>query len=137
MITPITKYRTTDGTEFPTEQGAERHEALCQAIAEVMRPLGASRELRADDYVQHDPAAVIKARVGILALAAERADYPIFRHQPPEEVHPNSAAGRILDDVGGPLRDAWFRFRCTDEFGREWQQPYFAINTPAKPNRMK
>lgn len=37
--------------------------------------------------------------------------------------------GRYFDDGGhNCLYEAWSRLRCIDEKGREWGQPYYALN---------
>lgn len=129
MAVQIIKYRADDGSEWKTIAEAVTRDVLCGEIGAVMEPLGDRVRIDSNQYVQHDPATVIKCRVGILALAArEFPSFDIFSHKPPEEVHPRSIASRILDDLGGPLCRAWNRFSCIDEQGREYEQPYYAIN---------
>ena len=132
MAQQITKWVANDGSEWRALADAEARDKLVDAIADVMAPLGRDRQLRDNQFIQHDPHSVLRCRVGILKLAAkEFPSFAIFRHEPLEVVHPMSAAGRILDDCGGPLCQAWNRFMRIDELGREWQQPYFAANPPA------
>jgi hypothetical protein len=132
MVKAITKYAARDGSEWRNEADAATREALLDEVEAVMRPLGERPKLDSRQYVQHHPATVISCRVEILKLCArELPDYEVFRHEPPEDVHPRSIAGRILDDCGGPLSEAWGRFACIDAAGREWQQPYFVAHTPA------
>lgn len=126
----VTKFQTDDGCEFNTIADAMNHEDKCREIAAIMAPLGTVKIKDSNCYYQHDPATVIRCRVAILKMAARYIDDPVFRHEPPEEVHPFSIAGRILDDVGGPLRDPWFRFMRIDDLGREWEQPYFVSRPP-------
>lgn len=128
----IAKWQASDGSEWVLPEDAAKREDLLAAIADAMAPLGAERRIRDGQYVQHDPETVLGCRVAILRLAAKQ--FPgesIFRHEPPEEVHPFSIAGRILDDCGGPLNRAWGRFMRIDDQGREWEQPYFTTNPPA------
>lgn len=133
----ITKYKAIDGSEWRTEKEAMSREALFAEIESVMAPLAGSLAIAgfdSDQFYQHEAKTVIACRVAILALAArEFPTFDVFRHKPPEEVRPLSIAGRILDDCGGPLNRAWARFARIDDLGREWQQPYFANNTPANP----
>ena len=131
MPEPITRYLAKDGSEWDTISQAIDRESLVDAIADAMQPLGEKRHINHDEYVQHDPATVIAARVAILKLCAkEFPSFEVFKHEPPEEVHPMSIAGRILDDCGGPLLLAWGRFMRIDYKGREWEQPYFVGNPP-------
>ncbi len=128
----ITKYKANDGCEFKNEHDALKRDQLVAEIDAVMAPINPAPKCRDHQYAQHDPKVVIACRVAILKLCArEFPSFEIFRHQPPEEVHPRSIAGRILDDNRGPLSSAWYRFMLIDDKGREWEQPYYAANTPA------
>ena len=131
----ITRYQAVDGTEFPTEHQCREYEQLRLLVAGVMSYLGTIPDEVKDGkgWLQHDPETVVRCRVGIIRLCRSMPQFdsfPVFRHEPAAEIHPNSSAGRILDDTGGPLSEAWYRFRCIDDQGREHQQPYFAINGP-------
>lgn len=126
----ITKYRSIDGSEWNTADKAIERDRLCEKVNAAMRPLQ-KFTVEHHNFVQHKPDVVTKARVAIVRLAAiELPDFKIFAHVPPAEVHPLSLAGRILDDVGGPLRTAWFRFMCIDDLGREWEQSYYVKHPP-------
>jgi hypothetical protein len=135
MIETITKYRAKDGSEWQTLDKAMEREALCFTVDDAMAPLGPAIRITNHNYFQHQPPTVIACRAAILKLAAKQfPDYDVFRHEPPQEVHPMSIAGRILDDCGGPIDTAWRRFMRIDELGREWEQPYYARNTPPDAN---
>lgn len=144
IVEAIIKYKASDGSMWGGEEGALEREKLIETIDAIMAPMGPTPDLDRNyvsdgaEYVQHEPEAVIGCKVEIVRLCAERfPDQPIFKYQPPSAIHPFSFAGRFLDDVGGPLNGAWNRFMCTDERGREWQQPYLANNTPKKPIEVK
>jgi hypothetical protein len=132
MARAITKYVASDGSEWSHSDHAEERDQLCATVSEIMAPLGERPKLDEEHYHQHDPEVVIACRVAILKVC--RKLYPTFKvfyHEPLSEVHPRSVVGRLLDDCGGPLNTAWGRFMCTDDQGREWQQPYYVANPPA------
>jgi hypothetical protein len=130
----ITKYKARDGSEWASEAEARATENLLDVVDEIMAPLGPPVSVRPEEYVQHNAGTVLAARAAIVKLCAKRLPgFPIFHHEPAEEVSPFSVAGRILDDIGGPLSVAWCRFMKIDDQGREWEQPYFVLNTPRKP----
>jgi hypothetical protein len=89
MPTEVTKFRARDGAEFNTHTAAAQHELLLDEIAEIMQPLGDTK-IDHHDFVQHNPATVVRCRVRILKLAAKMfPDEEHFRHDPPEAVHPS------------------------------------------------
>jgi hypothetical protein len=133
-----------DGTVFDSESKAIAHESLQNRIKQVMLPL----KIPADStrlldthkgYWQHDLNAVYEAREGILQILREELEaaghgdtYPALKNHG-KDVHPLCIVGRIIDDRGGPLNDAWRQFCRIDPEGREWQQCYFAYTAPEKP----
>lgn len=126
----ITKYKTTDGTEFTELVKAEEHEQLLLQIDRVMAPLGDTPKEVKDGkgWVHHDLERVFDAREGILEICRARGyakHYPAFNTHG-KNTHPMSIIGRVLNDGGGPLDKAWGRFCRIDEQGREHQQPYYA-----------
>jgi hypothetical protein len=41
-----------------------------------------------------------------------------------------SYVGRLISDYNiGPLNSAWYRLQCIDKEGKEFGQPYFAIES--------
>lgn len=124
----ITKYRANDGCEFSTEAEALKRDHLIAAIDSAMAPMAGVPELRPDQYYQHLPSVVLACRCSIVLLC--RIEYPntqVFKAEP-ASVHPQSFAGRFLGDNPGPLYDAWCRFMRIDNAGREYEQPYYAMN---------
>ncbi len=130
MPVAFTKYRASDGSEWNTLVEADKRESLCCAVADIMAPLGPAIDLSDDHYLQHNVATVLAARVGILKLCGRL--YPnlqAFHHESLLDIHPMSYVGRLLSEIGGPLYDAaWSRFMRIDSMGREFQQPYYALN---------
>lgn len=124
----VTRFLADDGSQWDTEAAALKRDALCSHVDEAMKLLRA----RPDDadfdnggvYVQQEMGPWLAAKQRIVDLAFAVTGHSVFAHNA-EDIHARSVAGRILDDTGGPLAKAWWRFACIDEKWREWGQPYF------------
>lgn len=122
----VTKYRANDGTEWDTPEAAQKRDALCAEIDEVMNPLPMPPR-SSGERIAVDRDAAHRAKERIVALCRrEFPNTPVFTYDA-KSIHPFSVAGRILDDTGGPLRTAWQWFMCYDA-GYLYEQPYFALN---------
>jgi len=143
MVRKITQYKTKDGTVFSAKAKADKHEKLCDEINAAMKPLGPlpkdGRHKFTDcdfvggkGYLSHNPSVVLQVRIGLVKIAGRFHGW--FKQHKAEDIHSHSVAGRYLSD-GGPsvLYTAWSRLMCIDDQGREWGQPYFALN----PNKGK
>jgi len=132
-----TFYIAEDGDKFDSAEKCTAHENLVERIRKIMEPLkipddAAEKVSNHAGHWQHDIETVYAAREDILSICREQQKvagnenlYPAFKHHG-REVHPLSVVGRILDDIGGPLNDAWRRFAMIDPAGREWQQCFYA-----------
>jgi hypothetical protein len=139
MAREITIYEAHDGTRFDTLERATQHEQLIAVVADAMAPLpdppdgefGNERR----GYWPHDPDAVTAAKVRLVELAAAlNVGQGWFKEHLHEaaDIHPSSYAGRVMSECGpAPLDRAWRRLSRIDDRGREWEQPYFALN-PSK-----
>jgi hypothetical protein len=133
----ITKYKSTDGSEWDTEAVCVERDELCAQVNEAMAPLGDVPEgvNAGKGWLQHDPETVLQAKDAILEICREDkylSSLPAFSG-PGRACHPLSIIGRILDDCGGPLGTAWNRFCRIDSQGREHQQCYYAYTSgPAR-----
>lgn len=126
-VEAITKYRAGDGSEWDTADDAEKRDRLNSEVASIEAMLGAGIN-SPDRRRQHNASVLSGAKqMTVLLCRREFPDQSVFQHEP-SEIHPMSFAGRFLDDNGGPLRRVWWRFQCIDEEGREYEQPYYAIN---------
>lgn len=127
----ITKFVADDGTEFPEEAKAEAHDKLIKRVELVMRPMGKIIEdyncdfSNGSGYIQHDISTVFDVRVALLEIANS-----IYHHKwlLDAKSHP-SWAGRIISECcPNVVYGAWPRICCVDVKGREWGQPFFALN---------
>lgn len=137
MAKAITMYEAEDGTRFGTLERAEQHDELCRVLEDVMAQL---RPVPEGDfgnerrgYVQQDPAAVRAVKVRLVEIAAALPHMGWFQERldagEAAEVHPMSYGGRIMSECAPrPLGYAWSRLARIDDRGREWEQPYFALN---------
>jgi hypothetical protein len=140
----VTVYKAADGSTHATPEAATARDALVAAVADAMALLRTPSDAQqramsgGAHYLSHAPAAVVQVRARLLELAARqmpsyaRTHPHLFRSEVPTL---NNFIGRILDDVSGPLNDAWGRLMRIGEDGREWEQPYFVLHPPtnAKP----
>jgi hypothetical protein len=136
----ITKYKANDGSEWTDINDALKRDELCDSVNEVMHPLGRVPKAVEDGkgWLQHDLETVLRAKDGIFQICREEGlnkNFQIFDN-PGREVHPMSIAGRILDDIGGPLNYAWARFCRIDDKGREHQQCYYAYTAGPNPDHV-
>lgn len=129
-----TYYLASDGAECESPKAAKARNALLIEIARALAPLGPKVKDRGcqfangHGYRQHKKADVLKAKTALIAIAKRLVPDKIWAN-PPEEIHPMSFAGRLLDDSSPTLYEAWQRFMCIDErTWREWGQPYYALN---------
>ena len=121
----IEKYQAKDGREFANPVACLAHEDLCEArdvLMSLLRPIpkddGCSFA-NGNGFVQQDKAVVSEVRSGLERLAGM-------------DGKPFGYIGRCLDDSDSPLYSAWVRVAmCVDSQGREWGQPYYAMNPGA------
>ena len=138
MARAITMYEAHDGTRFNTSEAATQHEQLISVVGDAMATLPDPPDQFGNDtlgYWQQNPTLVMEARVRLVQLAAAiGVGHNWFREHlekggKPEELHPLGYAGRIMSECGpAPLKRAWSRLSRIDDQGREWEQPFFAIN---------
>lgn len=80
-----------------------------------------------EPYIQHTPDVVEEVQSAFIELCVKEGVLPEkFLHG---KVHRQGIIGRYLDDSGSGTYKYWYRFMCIDEKYREWEQPYYAINT--------
>lgn len=128
-----TYYVADDGSEYESEPAAKRHNRLLVQIRAALVPLGPKIKDRASEfanghgYRQHDLADVMKAKEAFIAICKRQVPDKVW-DAPVRDIHPMGFAGRLLDDSSPTLYASWHRFMCIDDQGREWGQPYFALN---------
>jgi hypothetical protein len=140
-VKAIIKYQAADGSEHASQELAEARDVLCLKVDNAMLALGSVPQGVSDGkgWFQHDLELVNQAKDAILEICRESGlhkNFPVFNHQG-RECHAMSVIGRILDDIGGPLSDAWSRFARIDIQGREHQQPFFAYTNGPLPEHVE
>lgn len=131
----IEKYKAIDGTEFNNENECLDYENLIKKVDNIMAELpplpkdDGCRFSNGEGFVQHNKTILRKVQINLLKLAQKHIDHKWLQQTIDDEnVHP-SYVGRLIDDYNiRPLNKAWHRFMCIDKLGREWGQPYFALN---------
>lgn len=136
----ITKYQSVDGSEWDNMDSAVKRDELCARVKAAMQPLGKVPEdvEAGKGWLQHNVEVVNQAKDAILDICREEGfadSYPVFKN-PGRECHPFCIVGRILDDNGGPLSEAWSRFGRIDPQGREHQQGYYAYSNGPLPEHV-
>jgi len=133
MAKQIERYQADDGTVFSSMEQAEGHDALCAAITMVMASLlptpkgDFGNDCRG--YLQQNPTTVTAVKVRLCELAAAvGVDWFQEHLHEAADIHPMSYGGRVMSECGPkPLSYAWNRLSRIDEWGREWEQPFFAL----------
>ena len=131
MVEQVTKFIAKDGSQWSTLKEALEREILIDKCTVALLTLGKKVDLKAQQYIQHSVEDMNIARRRLYKLVQEHClgSFPNLCNLDPDTVHPHSIIGRIVDDYGGPLSDAWSRLcRCNFDLYREYQQPYFALN---------
>ncbi len=80
-----------------------------------------------EPYIQHTPEVVEETQASFIELCVKDGVLPEKFLE--GKVHRQGIIGRYLDDSGSGTYKYWYRFMCIDEKYREWEQPYYAINT--------
>lgn len=133
-ITERIVYAAQDGSAFYSRAQAEAHE---HKIEECERALGllADAEPFKDGmrsgagYVQQKRWRVEACKRILVVLLDE--EFPYLKVLEWEAQSPWGMAGRAASEGSKPLALAWSRLARIDEQGREWEQPYFAMNPPS------
>jgi hypothetical protein len=111
-------------------------------IQDIIRILGDTDSLKENrdlnfssggGYIQHSPELVEQLAVAICKNAKLwiKGFDQHFDHRP---VNRRGIIGRIFGDYSSNdqninyLNSIWYRLMCIDESGKEWGQPYFAVN---------
>lgn len=80
-----------------------------------------------EPYIQHIPEVIEEVQETFIELCVEQGILPDKFLK--NKVHRQGIIGRYLDDSGSGSYKYWYRFMCIDEKYREWEQPYYAINS--------
>ena len=80
-----------------------------------------------EPYIQHTPEVVEEVQAAFIQLCVKSGILPEKFLE--GKVHRQGIIGRYLDDSGSGSYKHWYRFMCIDEKYREWEQPYYAINS--------
>lgn len=133
----VTKYVyvADDGREFSTESACADYESLCHDVSLIMTLLPEKPDLECNQYIQHNEPVFMLVRLRLLNLAKRYTDLRWVQESIDDPKIHSSWAGRAIDECGiPPLNSAWGRIMCTDKLFREWNQPYYANNTPQISN---
>lgn len=124
----VTKYQANDGSEWDTVEQCEDHERLLERIEAINAILSDHPVDGNDDVgVQHDPMKVALFVTQLKELAAEEC--PQYAKEIILATSGNSIGGRILNDGNSPAWRLWYRWMCIDRNGREFGQPYYALQS--------
>jgi len=123
----IQQYQAKDDKIFTTKKDCIKYELLIDEVEIMMKPFGKVRNgtsfANGEGYLQHNLKDVVKAKKKIMVLGKKE-----FSMKPTDKIG-FGMMGRYLDDSGKDvLNSAWHRLNCIDDKGREWGQPYFALN---------
>jgi hypothetical protein len=114
----ITVFQADDGSRWDDAESAQKRDEMYLKAQCVEQSLGARPLLECDEYWQHFPNDVARSRALYDSLAME---------------YFGTTNGRVVSDSGNPIARLMTRLDCIDAAGREWNQPFYARHTPAKP----
>ena len=130
----VTKFKSIDGRLFDTPLECTSHESMLEQIKNAMSLLKPKPEndnckfANGDGYIQQNVSDVLKAMVEVVTVAdpgINKSQMQSFLSDP--FACRNGIIGRYLSDCGNNAAwEAWSRFMCIDDLGREWGQPYYA-----------
>lgn len=127
-ITKI-EYHSDDGAVFYSKESCIAHE-----IGVIIDALGPLRDLKSNEFVQHPLTLVQQVRRDACLKVNLLIPHEWIEVTANDWVVDSSWVYRLVDDYDNrKLRHVWYRIMCIDKMGREWQQPYFANNTPENP----
>lgn len=132
MVESITQYKADDGSIWPTLALAKKRESLLDECHEVEMFLGKRPKLGMGTFKQHNMEAYRNFRSSLLALVKKHLKKDWIQKWdeiPDEQISAFGIIGRILSDSSNlyPVYCLWSRLMCFDKRGREWDQPYYAL----------
>ena len=137
-ITEVIHYQTDDGQIFYVKEDALEYARGLNLVKKAMEPILSDRpDLSNGAYMQHDMESVMKVKkdlyeilesTGLLSdwLSDQINVHGRTREYMMYQCHP-SYFDRLLDSSRHPICRAYRRMCCIDRTGREWDQPYYAI----------
>lgn len=128
----ITVYEV-EGKRFDREEDAQAYEHLCQRVSKVMSVLKPRTQEVEDGlaFLEHDKDSLNTSFSLLMGICGDVIpSWKEWFDQVAKGERHISHAGRIISECDYPvIRDAFFRFMCTDfGTGYEFQQPYYATN---------
>lgn len=134
-----TYYIANDGSEWKTEEEALLRDSMFSRVENIMASLKpVPKDGNFEGYVQQYPSTIeeVKRRLLLVVLdsswlAKDIRSCMAEKGWSQEEFTRNVHAAwfcRMLDGTRCPLSNAYYRLYRIDDQGREWNQPYFALN---------
>ncbi len=125
----IDVFEAKDGSRWDVEADGFTREKLIDDVDRIMAQLVPQPPSFSQGYIQQDPVAVLVVKGALLKLADKDGLLSnTWNIADAAKVTANGIVGRVISECDGPIRRAWDRMCCTDNRGREWEQPYFALN---------
>ena len=134
MPVEVINYKAYDGSIWPSLHKATVREKLLDVCEIASSMIGKKPTLGHGSFKQHKVEDCIAFRSALLKIVKRYmgSDWnEEWDSLPEEEVSAFGIIGRILSDRSDlhPLYSLWCRWSCIDKKGREWDQPYFAIQS--------
>ncbi len=128
------KYISNDGVEFNSEAACLKHERVALLIQGALAPLGAVPKLSGEEFHQHSIEDVRKASAAVLEIIQYEYPDKSISEYTIDKCSPNNPnvwltwLGRYCDEFS--ISRSLHRLRCINQHtGREYEQPYFAIES--------
>lgn len=124
----ISIYEANDGTRFDTKKECEEYEILLFKCELINAGIGKEVKLEYDQFVQHDIEKVTQEWIHFCRLVGQTIpNYSKLGLECAYGKRHHSHIYRVISDSNIKcFENLAFRFQCIDEYGCEFQQPYFA-----------
>jgi len=125
----VTMYEADDRTRFQDRNEADKYQSALEACRDIERLLPPRQNIPHTRWVQHPIAQYQAWRIALIRLTLKYYPEELPKHVDPMKVRPQGYLARLVRRTrSSRLRKLWHRFACTDDDGREFSQPYFALH---------
>lgn len=135
----VTYYDAPDGCRFTTYDACDAYMQVKSKLDVVMTEMPKLvKDLGHNEYLQHNIHSFIHLRNKFLNILMQHYDFGSVKHWVEDTINKEgihiSYSARAIDEMcPSGINRLYYRFQCVDAQGREWQQIYYANNTPKDP----
>lgn len=130
-IKEVTRFIASDGSQWDSLKKAEKREQLIKECNDLEKStVGKRPTLGHGAFKQQEPTLHMSFWSGLVTLTRKYIKWEDKWGNDFRKIHPMGLIPRIVNDSYlDPLDRLWSRLACFDKHAREWDQPYFAIQS--------